>query len=85
MSGRHARAAEQPEDTGIARAYLTDEHLVKKVNDPDEWLDPLRDESWGGQDTEVVDRLVYEFLNRRIVPRLKKIRTSLRGRKADNE
>lgn len=79
MSGRHAR------DDGMSRIYQGDEYLVKNVNDPNEWLDPLRDQSWGNQDTEVVERLVTIFLNRRIIPRLKKIRTSLRGRKTDNE
>lgn len=45
--------------------------------DPDEWMAPFRD-SPGEKEPEVVSSLIRELISRRLLPRVKKIRTSLR-------
>lgn len=47
------------------------------IDDPDEWMQPFRDGP-AKEEPEEVKSLVRILLDRRVLPKMKKIRTSLR-------
>lgn len=58
-----------------ARAFWKE----NQINDPDEWMQPFRDgDRDRAQEAPEVNRLIRVLMNRRMIPRLKKVRTSLR-------
>ena len=63
--------------------YWHRDRRLLKDNDPDKWMTPFRDgnDNWQSEESEEVKRLVLTLFNRRVLSRLKRVKTSLRNRR----